>query len=91
MAITWNLTITPISIIDKEASIIAVRTDDIDSSVKVYEVSKATIDTQIMANNIWIMDEIWGKHQIAIDNESAISTFVSALGAAGKANLEARE
>ena len=91
MAITWALTITPLNINNKEASIIAVRTDDIDGSIKAYEVSKATIDTQTMANNIWIMDEIWGKHQIAINADAAISNFVSDLEAAGKTNLEARE
>ena len=91
MAITWELTVTPISIVDKQASILAVRTDDVDSSVRAYEVALATIDTETMANNIWIMDEIWGKHQIALNSESAISNFVSNLEAAGKTNLEGRE
>ena len=91
MAITWDLTITPISIRDKQASILATRTDDSDESVTTYEVNKATIDTETMSNNMWIIDEIWGKHQIALNKESAIAGFINDLKTAGKTNLEGRE
>ncbi len=91
MAITWDLTPTPLSISNKDVSIIAVRTDDSDGSTKTYEVGKATIDTVTMSNNNWIWDEIWNKHQSATTKETAINDFLSGLAAAGKTNLEARE
>jgi len=89
MAITWELTVTPISIPAKEASIRAVR--DEDGTISEYDVAKATIDIEIMANNIPIMDEIWVKHQERLTRDSDVAAFCSELEAAGKANLEARE
>ena len=86
---TWKLEGTPISILDKTASFIATRTDVDD--IAVYTVAKAQIDTENMPNNTPILDEIWAKHLAATTKKAAVESFMSALEAAGKVNLEARE
>ena len=86
---TWKLEGTPISILDKTASFIAIRTDVDD--IAVYTVAKAQIDTENMSNNTPILDEIWAKHLAATTKKAAVESFMSALEAAGKVNLEARE
>lgn len=90
MAITWELKITPIDIVNKKASVRAVRTDDANPDNPMsYTVAKATIDTQ--AQKLAVLDEIWAKHQAVLAHNVNVNEFVSALEELGKANLEARE
>ena len=90
MAITWKVTITPVSIATKTASIWAVRTDSMDpDNTRMYDVHRAIIDTS--AQKIAVIDEIWAKHQAALSNEAMIDSFVSALETQAKSNLEGRE
>lgn len=91
MAITWELQITPISLLTKEASIKAIRVDDVDGSTMSYDVPLTVIDANTMANNIHILDDIWEQHQARLAKNTTINNFVSNLEAAGKTNLEARE
>lgn len=91
MAIIWEPTITPISIADKTASIIAVCTDDSDGSTRTYKVAKATIDTETMSNNNWIMDEILAKYQADLTKEAAVEEFITDLESAAKTYLEAND
>ena len=91
MAITWELIPT---IVNKSAnliSIIAVRLDDQDpDNPLIYQVPKATLSAT-PSENIWILDEIWGKHQTALTEESSKITYLTNLISVGKTNLEARE
>lgn len=90
MAITWKLTITPINILTKEASIQAVRTDDADpDNPMTYNVARALLDTAAQKNAA--IDEIWAKHQARLASDAIVDNFVSALETSGKNNLEARE
>lgn len=90
MAIKWNLEPTIISIAASSVSVVATRTDETDpDNPRVYRVEKGYIDSG--ANRLKILDKIWDQHQTALANESASSTFLGDLVAAGEANLEARE
>ena len=91
MAITWELTVTPIAIGSKTASVVAVGIDSEDTEkLLTYTEPNVIIDTETMANNIHILDDIWAQHQARLARDSTIDAFVSGLEAAGKANLEAR-
>lgn len=90
MAITWPLKITPISIEEKTASIVATRIDSEDlDNPKIYNVAQALLDTP--ANQLAALDEIWAKHQAQLDSDAAVDNFVAALESSGKSNLEGRE
>ena len=89
MAITWEITITPIDIANYIASIRAIRTDDTSGDTATYEVPKAVINTG--PQQVAVMDEIWAKHQVSIAQIAAVQAFVATKKVAGKANLEARE
>lgn len=91
MAITWEL--KPV-ILNKEKNIVsitAIRLDDADPDNPVtYHVSKAVLSS-IPSDNIWILDEIWNKHEAALLEDSEKLDYLADLIAAGKTNLEARE
>ncbi len=92
MAITWEGKITHINLSTKEASITVTRTDDTDpDNPMVYTEPKAVIDTDTLANNLPILDELWAKHQARLAEDSTIESFVSGLETLIKTNLEARE
>lgn len=90
MAITWELTITPINISTKEASAKAIRTDDTDpDNPKTYKVAKApfnnTAEEEAVGNNIL------GKRQKDKTKTGAIDSFVNAVEGRLKTYLEAND
>ena len=87
MAITWELTITPMNVQTKEASVIAVRSDGT-GGVRSYNVAKAPFNTPEQEDAVW--DEIWAKHQDMLARETVVANFIDRLESAGKTNLEAR-
>lgn len=95
ITVTWELDIEPISYITKWAFIQATRTeiDDIKLTtlIHVYDVPRVQIDTDIVANNLPILDDIWAAHQARLAKETIRSNFVKDLELLGKQNLEARE
>ena len=90
MAITWTVTITPLNISTKEASISAVRLDSLDAeNPKTYTVSLAKLATA--GDKLAVANELWGKYQADLANDATIATFIDQLETDLKANLEARE
>lgn len=88
--ITWEVSITPINIDRKEASITATRTDseDVDNP-RVYTLPSWTLSNQ--ATRLLALDRIWQMHQEALLLESQVASFLTGLETQAKNNLEARE
>lgn len=90
MAISWEIEITPINISTKEASAIAIRTDDSDpDNPKTYEVAKAPFNST--AEEEAVGDEILGKRQKDKNKTDAIDSFVNAVEGRLKTYLEAND
>jgi len=92
MAITWEVTITPLNVDRKEANIVAVRTDDNDPDnvkTETHTIISAILNTQTQKtaalDNIWEQHLAWQVRQIKIDN------YIGDLEVQAKINLEARE
>ena len=89
MAITWTVTITPIDVPTKTASIQAVRVDDSDGSTETHNIITAILETT--AQKLAAMDDIWQQHLDYTARQAAIDAFVGALESQAEANLESRE
>ena len=92
MSIEWDLEFEIIDIEARESLVrgIATDTEKPDDPPLSFTVQKAKIDTEVMANNIWILDEISGKYQVYLTAQTNAANFINELKAAGKTNLEAR-
>ncbi len=72
MAITWTVTITPIDVSAKTASIQAVRYNDVTLETKTHNIITVVLDTG--AQKTAALDQLWQMHvdyqtrQTAIDN-----------------------
>lgn len=89
MAITWTVTITPIDVSAKTASIRAVRNDDVTMETETHNIITAVLDTS--AQKTAALDDIWQQHLDYQVKLTAINSYIGGLEAAAKTNLEARE
>ena len=92
MAITWEITIQPLDVPRKEASIMAVRTDDTDPEnilTETHFIITAILDT--VAQKTAALDNIWQQHLDYQTRQTAINEYVGGLKAQAKTNLEGRE
>ncbi len=87
MPITWTVTITPISVPDKTASISAVR--DEDGVIETHNIITAILDTG--PQKAAALDVIWQMHLDYQARQTAIDDYIGGLEATAKTNLEARE
>lgn len=92
MAITWEFTIKPLDIFRKEASVMAVRTDDADPQnilTETHFIITAILDTQ--EQKITALDDIWQQHLDYQIRQTAIDNYIGNLETTAKTNLEGRE
>ena len=89
MAITWTVTITPIDVPTKTASVHAVRLDDSDGATETHNIITAVLDTQ--AQKLAALDNIWQQHLDYQAKLTAIAAYIGGLEVMAKENLEARE
>jgi len=93
MAISWELPITVLDYDQKHVSVSGIRTDsEKPEDIKTYTVGPIHINTS--EQQIAVLDAIWNMYLADVELEAKIVAFapiISALEAAGKANLEARE
>lgn len=92
MAITWNIKIHPIDVSRKEASIVAVRTDNTDSQnvlTETHTIISGILDTQ--EQKIAILNAIWQLHLDYQTKQNAIEAYIGDLETQAKTNLEGRE
>lgn len=89
MAITWTVTITPIDIPTKTASVQAVRVDDSDGATETHNIITAVLNTQ--AQKVAVLDQIWQMHLDYQAKLTAIEAYIGGLEATAKDNLETRE
>ena len=89
MAITWEVKITPLDVSKKEASITAIRTDDVALTTEVHTVISALLDTQ--EHKASVLDTIWKLHLDYQAKQIAIEDYISDLEEVAKTNLEGRE
>ena len=92
MAITWDFTIKPLNVSRKEASIMAVRTDDTDSQnilTETHFIITAILDTQVQKSAV--LDDIWQQHLDYQTRQVAINNYIGGLESVAKTNLEGRE
>ena len=91
----WEVTITPISVVDKTASISAVRTVVDDAAPEViletetHRVLTAILDTA--AQKAAVLDSLWQQHLDYQVEQTDITAYLGGLEAAGKIDLEGRE
>jgi len=89
MAITWEVTITPINIAEKRVSVLAVRVDDVLLTTNSYRIDHAIIDT--VAQKIAVLDGIWEQHLNRTYYDGVVTTVIGDLEQDAKTNLEGRE
>lgn len=92
MAINWEITIQPLDVSRKEASVMAVRTDDADPEnilTETHFIISAVLDTQ--AQKVAAMDDIWQQHLDYQTRQIAINEYIGGLETQAKTNLEGRE
>lgn len=94
MAITWNVTITPINLVEKRVRILAVRTKTTDEvppvilTVDSFQI-QTIIDTP--TQKIAAMDKIWELYQDKLNLDAQVAEVIGQLETQAKDNLEARE
>ena len=89
MAITWNVTITPLDISRKEASVTATRTDSVTGSVETHNIITCLLVTTVQKTVV--LNQLWDMHLTEQAKQTAIAAYIGDLEAQAKANLEARE
>lgn len=89
MAITWEVTITPIDVPTKTASVTAVRTDDVAGTTETHSIISVVLATG--AQKLAALDNIWQQHLDYTSKRVLIEAFIGSLEADAKTNLEARE
>lgn len=92
MAIMWDITIRPLDVSRKEASIMAVRTDDTDPEnvlIENHSIITGILDTQ--EQKTAILDNIWQQHLDYQTRQIAINNYIGTLKIQAKTNLEGRE
>jgi hypothetical protein len=89
MAITWNVTITPLNVERKEARIVAIRTDDVTSEVQSFVILSAILDTPAQKNAA--VNNLWQQHTEYETRKAQIAMYIGSLEEDAETNLEARE
>ena len=89
MAITWDLSITNVDVVNKRADVSYTRADDITGKTEYYSFKKVIVETP--QQRAALQDLVWSKHEEAIANQTAIDNFITNLEQAGKIDLESRE
>lgn len=89
MAITWEVIVTPLNVSRKEASIRAIRTDDVTSEEQMFVIQTAILDTQ--AQKVAALNQLWDMHLAYENRQSAIIDYIGTMEEDAKINLEARE
>jgi len=92
MAITWDFTIKPLDVSRKEASVMAIRTDDTDPLnvlTETHFIISVILDTQQQKSDA--LDDIWQQHLDYQTRQTVINNYIGGLEAQAKTNLEARE
>ena len=89
MAITWTVTITPLDVSRKEASIHATRLDDSDSSTQELHIITAILDTD--QQKLDALNQLWQMHLDYDVKQGLIDSYIGTMETTAKANLEARE
>jgi len=89
MAITWDTTITPIDVATKTASIVAVRTDDVEETVETHRIISCILAT--VAQKTAVGNQLWDMHLAWDIRQAQIEAFVGVLEIQLEANLAARE
>ena len=89
MAITWDVTIAPLDVTRKEASVVAIRTDSVTEQVETHRIISVILDTQIQKTAA--VNQLWQMHLDYGDRQAAIDAFVGALETQAKTILEAKE
>ena len=89
MAITWEIKIRPLDVTRKEASITAVRTDDVAITTETHTIISALLDTQ--EQKAAVLDLLWQSHLDYQIKQAAIDAYIGGLEAQAKTNLEGRE
>lgn len=92
MAKTWDFTIKPLDISRKEASVMAIRTDNDDPLnilIETHFIISVILDTQ--QQKAIALDDIWQQHLDYQTRQTAINDYIGGLEVQAKANLEARE
>ena len=89
MAITWDIKIYPLDVSRKEASITAVRIDDVAVTTETHTIISALLDTQEQKTTV--LDVLWQLHLDYQIKQAAIDAYIGGLEIAAKTNLEGRE
>ena len=92
MAINWEITIQPLDVSRKEASVMAVRTDDTDPEnilTETHFIITAILDTA--AQKTAALDNIWQQHLDYQTRQIAINNYIGNLEEQAEINLEGRE
>jgi len=90
MAITWDVTITPLDVRRYEASVMAVRTDSTDPT----KTETHNIITCLLATNeqkLAVLNGIWDSHLAWLAKQTRIDAYIGNLESLAKINLEGRE
>ena len=89
MAITWDITVTPLNVERKEASITAIRTDSDTGKEQRLVISSIILSTQ--QQKIDALNQIWQMHLDYDALQSQIAAYIGTMEDDAKVNLEARE
>lgn len=92
MAITWELTIQPLNVSRKEASVMATRTDDTDPLnilIETHFIISVILNTP--EQKLIALGNIWQQHLAYQIRQTAINEYIGGLEVQAKTNLEARE
>jgi len=92
MAVTWDVKITPLDVARKEASVVAMRTDNTDpANIKTETISVLTCTLANATEKADVLNNIWAHHLAYQMKQSQIAAYIGGLETQAKANLEARE
>ena len=92
MAVKWEVTIQPLDIPRKEATVRAIRIDDTDPEnvlTETHFIISAILDTQ--QHKIDAEDNIWQQHLVYQARQTTINNYIGNLEVTAKINLEGRE
>ena len=92
MAITWEVTIKPLDVSRKEASVLAVRVDDTDPLnvlTETHFIITALLDTP--AQKTAVLNDLWQQHLDYQTRLAVINNYIGTLETQAKIDLEARE
>ena len=89
MAITWDVTVTPLNVERKEASITAIRTDTDTGKEQRLVISSIILNTT--QQKVDALNQLWQMHLDYDALQTQIAAYIGTMEADAKANLEARE